>query len=471
MVKSKKVLEVIDPFSDEYKDITTARDDRHYREFYEEVFKRIPTRARAAIVKNYLEYLSNASKPFYKLASPGTWLSPEAMMDSTSEIWENSFRLAAGATKYLYDLMTSMNLIEKSSVYYEVGKNIAVTPCEVVHETPLLRLKRYIPAGEVVYEIPLFMIYSIINGYYILDLTRELSMIRYMVEKGYDVFVTDWKLITDETKNATFEDYISEIMEAKEVIRSLTGHENIGGLGYCIGGTYIDIDAALNGGYKYLINLTTLLNSKIGEEGAGLMGAFSDFSINDIDEFVKAHNGVFPGEVLKSFFDWVKPEKAAMMFMDMYFYGNEYKYASDAVFFWNTHSTRDLAGPAHRQYLWEIYYKNNLAKGKMKLFNKKVDLGKIKVPFCNVAAIFDHIVPFPNALSTAHLIGTPKEDQTTIKIYGGHVRGVVNPHLYPVLEEFMRKHSGKKERKVNKGNIISEKISHVPQDARINGLI
>ncbi len=459
MAKSKKLLEKIDPFSDEFKNITSVKDDEHYREFYEEIFKSIPTRARAAIVKNYLEYLNNASKPFLELANPGNWCNPAAVVNNTMKIWENSFRLSAGATKYLYDLMTSMKLIEKSSVYYEVGKNIAVTPCEVVHETPLLRLKRYVPAGDTVYEVPLFMIYSIINGYYILDLTQDLSMIRYMVEKGYDVFVTDWKLITDDTKNATFEDYISEIMKAKEIIRNLTGQEKIGGLGYCIGGTYIDIDAALSDGYTYLINLTTLLNSKIGEEGAGLMGAFSDFSINDIDEFIKAYNGVFPGEILKGFFDWVKPEKAAMMFMDMYFYGNEYKYASDAVFFWNTHSTRDLAGPAHRQYLWEIYYKNNLAKGKMKLFNKKVDLKKITVPFCNVAAVFDHIVPFPNALSTAYLIGTPRENQTAIKVYGGHVRGVVNPNLYPVLEEFMREHSGMRKREVDLGNILAQEKS------------
>ncbi len=456
MGKVKKVLEIIDPFSDDYKNINSAKDDRYYRKLYEEIFKNIPTRARAAIVKNYLEYLNNVSKPFWELGNPFTWLDPESVVNNTLETWENAFRFGAGATKYLYDLMASMKLIEKSSVYYEVGKNIAVTPCEVIHETPLLKLKRYIPAGDTVYEAPLFMIYSIINGYYILDLTKELSMIRYMVEKGYDVFVTDWKLITEETKNATLEDYIAEIMEAKEVIKKVTGQDKIGGLGYCIGGAYIDIDAALNNGYRYLVNLTTLLNSKVGEEGAGLMGAFSDFSVNDIDKFVETHGGVFPGEILKSFFDWVKPEKAALMFMDMYFYGNEYKYANDAVFFWNNHSTRDLAGPAHREYLWEIYYKNNLAKGKMKLFNRTVDLKKITVPYCNVAAVFDHIVPFPNALSTAYLIGTPKEDQMTVKVYGGHVRGVVNLHLYPVLEKFIRKYSGKKVRKVESIGVLSK---------------
>jgi polyhydroxyalkanoate synthase len=329
-----------------------------------------------------------------------------------------------------------------------VGKNIGVTPCEVVYQTPLLKLKRYIPQGETVYETPLFMIYSLINGYYILDLTQDSSAIRYFVEKGYDVFVTDWELITEETKNATMEDYVSEIVKAKQVIKELTGQEEIGGLGYCIGGTYIDIDAALNNEYKYIINLTTLLNSKVGEEGGGLMGAFSDFSIYDIDEFIKQNNGIFPGGVLKHFFDWVKPEKAATMFMDIYFYGKESMYANDAIYFWNTYSTRDLAGPAHRQLLWEIYYENNLAEGKMKLFDKEVNLKNIKIPFCNVAAIFDHIVPFPNALSTAYLIGTPKDEQVTIRVKGGHVRGVVNPPLYEMLEEFANRYSGSKTRVV-----------------------
>ncbi len=142
---------------------------------------------------------------------------------------------------------------------------MATTPCEVVYRSPLLTLRRYIPKEDTVYQIPLFMIYSIINGYYVLDLTKELSMIKYFVDRGYDVFVTDWNIITDETKNVTLEDYIQEIGSAKETIRELTRETEIGGLGYCIGGTYLDIDAALNEGYKYIINLTTLLNSKVGE--------------------------------------------------------------------------------------------------------------------------------------------------------------------------------------------------------------
>jgi polyhydroxyalkanoate synthase len=273
-------------------------------------------------------------------------------------------------------------------------------------------------------------------------------MIKHFVDAGYDVFVTDWKLITKETSGSTLENYISEVIKAKEVIRELTGQEEIGGLGYCIGGAYLDMDAAMYGGYNYVINLATMLNSKVGEEGAGLMGAFSDFSICDIDQVIEKNNGVFPGEMLRSFFDWVKPEKAANMFMDIYFYGKEYKYANDAIYFWNNFSSRDVAGPAQRQFLWEIYYENSLAKGTMKLFGKTVDLKKITVPFCNVAALFDHIVPFPNALSTAHLVGTPPDKQVTIKVEGGHVRGVVNPPLFIVLEEFTRRYSGTRERVV-----------------------
>ena len=78
----------------------------------------------------------------------------------------------------------------------------------------------------------------------------------------------------------------------------------------------------------------------------------------------------------------------------------------------------------------------------MMLFDREINLRDITIPFCNVAALFDHIVPFPNALSTAYLIGTPPEKQRTIIVEGGHVRGVVNHVLYPVLEEFTRQHSG-----------------------------
>lgn len=470
---SRKGLEVINPFSDEYRNLTATRSDTYYKELYEKIFETIPTRARAAIAKGYTEYLKKCSQPFINLMNPANWIDPGSAVGSAMEILENYLNLYVGSSKYLRDLMVSSKLIEDSGMQFKVGENIATTPSEVVHETTLLRLRRYKPAGAFVYQVPLFMIYSTINGYYILDLTQELSMIRHFVDAGYDVFVTDWKLITEETKGSTLEDYISEVVQAKRVIQELTGQDQLGGLGYCIGGTYLDIDAALHDGYKYIINLTTLLNSKVGEEGAGLMGAFSDFSILDIDEFVEKNGGVFPGEALRSFFDWVKPEKAANMFMDLYFYGKEYKYANDVIYFWNNYSSRDVAGPAHRQFLWEIYYENSLARGTMKLFNRIIDLKKIDVPFCNVAALFDHIVPFPNALSTAYLIGTPPEKQVTIKVEGGHVRGVVNPPLFSVLEEFARQYSGKKDRvalpNAGEAELQAHELEEVGSEAEIKG--
>ena len=448
MKNNKKELEIIDPFAEQYRTMVNVRSDAHYRELYEDLFRSIPTRARTALVKNYLQYINNCLQPFFSFLNPFFWINPQAMLTTVSEVVANSLRSYLGLSKFLHDQMVSLKLIEKSSKYFKVGDNVATTPCQVVYRSPLLTLRRYISRENSVYQIPLFMIYSIINGYYVLDLTEELSMIKYFVDRGYDVFVTDWNIITDETKNATLEDYIAEIVRAKETIRELTRETEIGGLGYCIGGTYLDIEAALNAGYKYIINLTTLLNSKVGESGAGVMGVYSDFSINDLDNFIKKHNGVFPGELLQIFFDWVKPERAANMFMDLYFYGKEYDYGNDAIFFWTTHSARDVAGPAHRQYLWEIYHENNLASNKMTLFGRTINLKDIKVPFCNVAALFDHIVEFPTALSTAYLIGTPPEAQVTIKINGGHVRGVVNPALYPLLEGFIRRYSGPKNRPI-----------------------
>ena len=84
----------------------------------------------------------------------------------------------------------------------------------------------------------------------------------------------------------------------------------------------------------------------------------------------------------------------------------------------------------------------------MRCLDRTINLKNIKVPFCNVAALFDHIVEFPTALATAHLIGTPPEDQITIKVNGGHVRGIVTPALYPLLEKFIRQYSSSKNRPV-----------------------
>src|SRR5439155_507946 len=75
---------------------------------------------------------------------------------------------------------------------FEVGRNVATAPGKIVFQNDLVQLIQYTPSTETVQERPLLIVPPWINKFYILDLTAPKSFIRYMVGKGFTVFVLSW---------------------------------------------------------------------------------------------------------------------------------------------------------------------------------------------------------------------------------------------------------------------------------------
>jgi len=124
---------------------------------------------------------------------------------------------------------------------FEVGRNLAVTPGEVVFENDLIQLIQYKPATAQVRERPLLMVPPCINKFYILDLQPENSFVRYAVEQGNTVFMVSWRNITeDRLSGLTWDDYVADgVLKAIEVVRTISKSEQINALGFCVGGTLL----------------------------------------------------------------------------------------------------------------------------------------------------------------------------------------------------------------------------------------
>src|SRR3954453_23167253 len=117
-----------------------------------------------------------------------------------------------------------------------LGPDCASTPGKVVHRNRLIELIQYTPATEEAHKTPLLILPPWINKYYILDMQPKNSMVRYLVNQGFTVFLVSWKNPDASMDDIDIEDYMDlGPLEASDVARESTGSPTVNAMGYCIG--------------------------------------------------------------------------------------------------------------------------------------------------------------------------------------------------------------------------------------------
>ncbi len=346
---------------------------------------------------------------------------PDAMREAISTRGES---LARGLANLIGDAQKG-RISQTDERSFEVGRNLATAPGDVVYENELIQLIQYAPSTAQVGKRPLVIVPPCINKYYILDLQPENSFVRYAVGEGHTVFMVSWRNVGPDLGHLTWDDYLEQgVYTAFRVAREIAASDRVNALGFCVGGTLLGAGlAVLAARGDDLVESATYLTTMLDFSEAGQIGLFVDEASVAAREASIGHGGILPGSDLAFVFSALRANDLIWP----YVVGNYLKGGSPPAFdllYWNSDST-NLPGPMYCYYVRNTYLENKLCRpGALTNCGAPVDLGKIACPSFILATREDHIVPWRAAHRSLQLLGGEK---TFILGASGHIAGVVNP--------------------------------------------
>lgn len=332
---------------------------------------------------------------------------------------------AAGLKNLAADLNKGYITLSDETAF-EVGGNLANTPGAVVYENELVQLIQYRPMTDKVHEIPLLLVPSVVNKFYILDLSPEGSFVRYFVSRGFTVFIVSWRGTTPELQHLTWDDYVEKgVIAPIGAASAITGQKKINVLGYCVGGTLLaSALAVLAARRKYPAASMTLLIAMLDYADPGEIGVYLGrmFPARRMQEIAKG--GIVSGKDLTRTFSSLRANDLVWSFVINNYLKGKLPYAFD-LFYWNTDDS-NLPGPMFSSYLRECYVENRLIEpGGMTVCGKPVDLRKIDLPTYIFNASEDHLVPWKSGYESVNQFPPGKIE--FVLGGGGHITGPVNP--------------------------------------------
>ena len=309
---------------------------------------------------------------------------------------------------------------------FEVGKDLAVSPGKVVYNNDLIELIQYSPTTEKVYTRPLLIIPPWINKYYILDLREQNSMVKWMVDQGYTVFMISWANPDEALKEKGFEHYMLEgPVTALREIERVTGQKEVNAMGYCMGGTLLACTTAylIAKGEGDRIYTNTYMASLIDFSDPGDIGVFINEEQIAAFEETMEKQGYLDGCAMSNSFSMLRANDLIWA----YVINNYLKGASPVPFdilFWNSDST-NMPAKMHSYYLRNMYLHNRFREpGGITLDNVPIDIGTIKNPVYFISTREDHIALWQTTYKGAQLHAG---DVRFVLGASGHVAGIVNP--------------------------------------------
>ena len=307
---------------------------------------------------------------------------------------------------------------------FEVGNNLACTEGSVVFRNDMLEVIQYAPQTEKVRAIPLLIIPPQINKFYVLDLTPEKSLIRYLVGQGYQVFCISWFNPGPAQENWDLEAYVRAVIKATDVTLDITRQKKLNVMGACSGG--ITVSTAMSHlaaiGDKRVKSLTLQVCLLVPKPDDTEFGALMTEASVEYARAKSAKKGILSGKELATSFAWMRPNDLIWnYFVNNYLMGDSPP-AFD-VLHWNNDST-NLAAAVHSDFL-DFFVDSPFAHpGTVEFMGHPLDLSKVKQDIFISSGLTDHITPWRACYRSVGLFGG---DVTFVVSTSGHIQSLINP--------------------------------------------
>ncbi len=361
---------------------------------------------------------------FTEALAPSNWMINPSALKHAVETGGKSW--VRGFNNLLNDLVLNGGMPSKVDTDgFKVVENLGISEGAVVHKTELIEMIQYVPTTKKVYRRPILIVPPQINKFYIADLAPGRSLIEFLLNQGYQVFIISWRNPTKKQRMWDLETYVSGIEGCITAAKDICNIKSINVWGACSGGITLSTTLAyLAAKNDTSINAASFVVSMLDVSGVQdtPAGLFADKESIELAREKSHREGVLKGKDMAIAFSWMRPNDLIWNYwVNNYLHGN--KPPKYDVLYWNDDTT-NLPASLHSDFL-DMFNENYLTKdGAITINDRPIDLKKVNCDMYFVAGQTDHITPWKICYESIKIFQT---NSTFILGNKGHIQTILNP--------------------------------------------